>query len=633
MQHRKHLIILSLISAILIAGWAFSAFGGKPATWDIEAAKRKADYIFIRAIGAFATDSDDIGMRLMLRASALNPGDPELRAQMAMAQLTCGPADNDSIVSALYQELLTEFRNNPADYIQANMVANVAEHLKRFDDLIEIYTALDTLFPAKTTPAAELATAYLTRYVTNTDTNDYNKSLKILTRLERGTGKDLGLSSQKVRAYALRSDTVAIINELNSLAEALPADPRVGILSASIYEALNIDTLILPSLKQSLAIDPNFGQGLMTLADYYRTNNDSAAYDSTVFCVLKSPDVDVEAKYNIMRTYLSTMFTDSTQWQRINDLFEVLLQVNPGEYQIHRLYGTFEMIRDSKAAADQFAFAVALNPRDNELRSIAIQTMLSAADQGHKQLADSAISLAKQGMAIAPDNLYFPIVAATTLSVKGETNNAIELMRSVDVSEVHNPNAVSNFLTTLGDLYYRNHEADSAFAIYKRALDIYPQNDMAANNYAYYMAEKSTDLDKALSLSRQTVLSQPDNPTFLDTYAWVYFKKKDYKEAKVQIDRVLEIYALNDSVADYDIVAENDNLYTDDESVDFIDDETAQDNDTDTPTADVYEHAGDIYFMNGEPQKAVEFWEKALALDPQNALLAKKVKNKAYYYE
>ncbi len=37
--------------------------------------------------------------------------------------------------------------------------------------------------------------------------------------------------------------------------------------------------------------------------------------------------------------------------------------------------------------------------------------------------------------------------------------------------------------------------------------------------------------------------------------------------------------------------------------------------------------------MNGEPQKALEFWEKALALDPDNELLQRKVKHKTYFYE
>ena len=37
--------------------------------------------------------------------------------------------------------------------------------------------------------------------------------------------------------------------------------------------------------------------------------------------------------------------------------------------------------------------------------------------------------------------------------------------------------------------------------------------------------------------------------------------------------------------------------------------------------------------MNGDPEQALQFWEEAQALDPDNALLAKKVKGKTHYYE
>ncbi len=37
--------------------------------------------------------------------------------------------------------------------------------------------------------------------------------------------------------------------------------------------------------------------------------------------------------------------------------------------------------------------------------------------------------------------------------------------------------------------------------------------------------------------------------------------------------------------------------------------------------------------MNGEPESALEFWEEALKLEPDNKLLKKKVKNKTHYYE
>ncbi len=50
-------------------------------------------------------------------------------------------------------------------------------------------------------------------------------------------------------------------------------------------------------------------------------------------------------------------------------------------------------------------------------------------------------------------------------------------------------------------------------------------------------------------------------------------------------------------------------------------------------SADVLEHAGDIYFMDGEPDKAFYFWKEALKLTPDNELLQRKVRNKSYYFK
>lgn len=37
--------------------------------------------------------------------------------------------------------------------------------------------------------------------------------------------------------------------------------------------------------------------------------------------------------------------------------------------------------------------------------------------------------------------------------------------------------------------------------------------------------------------------------------------------------------------------------------------------------------------MSGEPEEALGLWEDALRLDPGNALLQKKVRNRTHYYE
>ena len=91
-------------------------------------------------------------------------------------------------------------------------------------------------------------------------------------------------------------------------------------------------------------------------------------------------------------------------------------------------------------------------------------------------------------------------------------------------------------------------------------------------------------------MSAKAVQLSPDNATYLDTYAWVFFKQKNYSMALLYI-------------------------------------KSAVDNDGDKPSADLLDHYGDILFMNGETEAAVEQWKKALELLPDNELLQRKVQH------
>ena len=54
---------------------------------------------------------------------------------------------------------------------------------------------------------------------------------------------------------------------------------------------------------------------------------------------------------------------------------------------------------------------------------------------------------------------------------------------------------------------------------------------MALNNYAYFLAEEGGDIEKAYRMGKRAVEIDPENPTFLDTYAWILFKKGDFENA------------------------------------------------------------------------------------------------------
>ncbi|MBP3586663.1 MAG: hypothetical protein J6J29_04115 [Paludibacteraceae bacterium] len=70
------------------------------------------------------------------------------------------------------------------------------------------------------------------------------------------------------------------------------------------------------------------------------------------------------------------------------------------------------------------------------------------------------------------------------------------------------------------------------------ALD--PRNIIIMNNYAYLLATHNGDLNKAESLSRYTIQAEPNNPTFLDTYAWILYLQKEYQLAKIYIQKAIQ---------------------------------------------------------------------------------------------
>ena len=97
-------------------------------------------------------------------------------------------------------------------------------------------------------------------------------------------------------------------------------------------------------------------------------------------------------------------------------------------------------------------------------------------------------------------------------------------------------------------------------------------------------------------MSYRTVQAEPDNCTFLDTYAWILFKQKKYAEALQYIDMAVE-------------------------------------NDT-ARSAVITEHAGDIHAVNGDIDKAVDYWKQALEAGSDNdKAIRRKIKLKKYVDE
>lgn len=634
--HKPHIImrrlLLTPLLTLLTVTLSVMASSKHDSDWDKEAIRRKATYTYAQGCIAMAQDSLDRGYRLLDRAYQLNPEDLDIVLARAQARMVVHR--DSSSVEEYYQALLNEFNQGYDDYSSAMRTAYMAGQLQRYDDLVNIYECAIILWPAKT-DATDLAQAYVLLSMTKGDTTAYNKAMAIYDRLERGVGINVGLSSQRIRAMSSRMDTLGIARELDRLISHMPDQIEALLYAGQAYHEIGRDSLAGMTLNRACTLDPTNGEALLTLAEYYEVTGDSVQALNLRRQALLSPEIEADSKFELMRDYLKHFIEDSAAYDSTRQFIQRVIEVTPGEPRLHALFGSYLGLNgDMDEMFEQFDYALDLDPANDALRSSYIQHLATSPEDSNRLL-----NLARKGMEVSPDNFYFPIMASMVFSQRGDYAGAYSLLDSVNIGEVKNNEAVSALITTKADMLQRIDSTGRALELYDRAILLDPNNYMAYNNAAYYMSVADNDLDKALKYARYAVLSDIDNPTYLDTYAWVYFKLKNFPEAKSYIDKALEAldYTLpGDSVVTDSVAVDNmplDTVAVDPNKTGVV---TSIDNIKDKQyegIAEVLEHAGDIYFMYGLPDRAVEFWTEAASHGQPSDVLRRKVRDKTYYYK
>ena len=91
------------------------------------------------------------------------------------------------------------------------------------------------------------------------------------------------------------------------------------------------------------------------------------------------------------------------------------------------------------------------------------------------------------------------------------------------------------------ECHYRAGHYDKAWASFEKRLAQKPDDWMAMNNYAYYLSEQHTQLEKAERMSRRTIEAEPDNANSLDTYAWILHLLGRDKEALSYMEKAVRL--------------------------------------------------------------------------------------------
>lgn len=542
---------------------------------------RKADYIFLEGSRQQTMGNTDSYFELLERARELNPDDKYLGMEYGYLLLRLSQGDS-AMVERGYSMMADYIDHNPDDFYGNVLFAAVSGQLGKTDRAVEVWGRLHHASPDR----PELTMRYAEVLASTRTPENIDRALQLFDTLEIADGPGIQLSTQKIQLLYTRGDTAAMLREAHKLWEKSPTVVDYNVFAGDIYAQLGQGDSALMFYDRAVELDPSSGLAYYSRANYFRAAGDSTAYDREVFRALEQEDLDVVPKLEILREYAARLYSDHRQQSRINDMFRRLIDLHPHERDIHNLYRDYLIaIEDYAGAAEQASYSLDIDPSD-ERQWLALTSLYL-----REQEFEKSYEAAMRGLHFFPSNPNLALIAGSDLTQLERYDEALAILRkALTLTDPEDAETLSDIYTTIGDTHYAAGAQDSAFVKYEEAIKLNPLNMTALNNCAYYLACENRDLDRAEQMIKMVVDERPDESTSLDTYAWVLYRKGDLEKAKEVIDKALE-------------------------------------NDPD-PSAELYEHAGDIFFTAGDKDEAVEFWQLALEVEPDNAVLKRKVKTR-----
>ena len=476
--------------------------------------------------------------------------------------------------------------NAPDNYWYSQGLASLYQQQNELDKAVTLLEQMVVRFPAKQDPLFNLLDLYGRQ-------EKYDEVISTLNRLEKRMGKNEQLSMEKFRIYLQMKDDKKAFQEIESLVQEYPMDMRYQVILGDVYLQNGKKQEAYDVYQKVLAAEPDNPMAIFSMASYYKQTGQEELYQQQLDTLLLNKKVTPDTKVGVMRQMIvenEQADKDSTQ---IIALFDRIMKQEQDDPQIPMLYAQYLLSKNMEAeSVPVLEQVVDLDPTNKAARMMLIGA--AAKKEDYKQI----IKVCEPGIEATPDALEFYYYLAIAYNQAEKPDSVISICKRAleHTTADSKKETVSEFYSILGDMYHTQKQMKEAYAAYDSALVYNPSNIGALNNYAYYLSVERRDLDKAEEMSYKTVKAEPNNATYLDTYAWILFEKGNYAEARIYIDNAMKSEGGDES----DVIVE---------------------------------HCGDIYYMTGDVDGALTYWKKALEMGSESKTLKQKIEKKKYIAE
>lgn len=534
---------------------------------------RRHDYYFLEATRQREMGEHTDAMALYEHCLSIHPESAAAMYELAQYCAYLGQMGRT-------QELLEQaVALQPDNFWYRQTLGALYREQKENKKAIAVYEDMSRQFPKR----SEILMVLMDLY---NQEKDYVNLIATLDRLEQKEGKSEQLSMEKYRIYHQMGDKEKAFSEIESLAKEYPNDVRYRVMLGDSYMDYDRTDEALKIYQQVLEEDPGNPMGQISMASYYeRQGMDSLFLQQQEELVL-NPRLGAQGQAEVMRRIVMDSERKGRDSVRILQLFDTLMERTQDDITTHVLYLGY---MEHKKMPEEKKVPVLEKILSIEPDNIAARyTLLMEAVR--KDDYAEAVRICEPAIQYNPEEMSFYYYLGISYFRVDRKADALEVLRKgvKQVTPESDKKLVSDFYTFIGDLEHEAGRDNLAYEAYDSALVYNPDNVGVLNNYAYFLSQEGKNLDKAEEMSYKAIKAEPNNGTYLDTYAWILFEKGRYTEARIYIDEAMKNGGDQSAV--------------------------------------IVEHCGDIYFMLGEKERALEFWKKAAGMEHDSKTIDEKVR-------
>ena len=386
------------------------------------------------------------------------------------------------------------------------------------------------------------------------------QALVTLDSAELRFGRIPLLSSMKRRLLVATNQIDKALDEARAMVEEYPYEAEHHVVLADLYAADRKDSLALAEYRTALAIDSTNVQTLMSLSDFYAGRQDYRSLLATTRRLFLSDDFPIELKIKRFEDFTTDTRFYREYYFQLNDLASTLAIRYPDDARVVELYARHLIASgELKQALALYKNHLGDEPPVEDYYRMVIDI------ESYLQHPDSVDRYVTKALELFPGKADFHISKGHVMSYSKQHDQAIrayrESLRYADTDSLR-----SVIWGMIGDTWHQKALGNDSipeellfaqakkgkkgidrramkecYKSYEKSLDYWPDNALVLNNYAYFLSLEERDLDRALVMSSRVVALTDNNPTYLDTQAWVLYKMGCTEEARKILQKAVAL--------------------------------------------------------------------------------------------